>query len=449
MSSHLIESLGTTVPLAEAFSDRSILRAMLDFEAALARAEAAAGVIPAAAAQAITAAAATDALDAAAIARAARDSGTISIPFVKALTALVDSADASSGRFVHFGATSQDVADTAMVLTIRRARSGLAVDHKRLTHRLRELSDRHARTVMLGRTLLQPASPITFGLKVAGWYAALTRSWARFERSCDEACVLQFGGASGTLAALDGRGLNVSERLALELDLPLPAAPWHTERDRIAAVVADAGICTSTLGKIARDISLLMQDEVGEVSEPGGGSSTMPQKRNPSGCAVALAAAVRLPSLVSSFLTGSIQEHERGVGGWHAEWPTVAAALQATGSALASLAAAIDGLTVNPERMRANIERTNGTVFAERVVMLLAPGLGKETANSLISDALARCRESGKPLRDVLLAMPDVARAIPPQILERIDVAEDYLGSADALRVRLLERSASVRASEC
>ena len=189
---------------------------------------------------------------------------------------------------------------------------------------------------MLGRTLLQPAPPITFGLKVAGWVAALVRGWRRVDSSVDAAAVLQFGGASGTLAALGDRGPAVSRALADDLGLRNPEAPWHTDRDRLAALVSACGVYTATLGKIARDISLLMQDEVGEVAERGGGSSTMPHKRNPAGCAVVLAASTRLPGLVAAFLTGMVQEHERGVGGWHAEWPTLAATVQTTGSALAA-----------------------------------------------------------------------------------------------------------------
>ena len=337
MSSRLIDSLATTDALAGIFSDRSLVQAMLDFEAALAGAEAKAGVIPASAAASIAAAASADGIDGAAIARDARASGTVSIPLVKALTARVHAADAESARYVHFGATSQDVSDSAMALAIGRARATLAADHDRLERGLRQLSDSHAGTVMLGRTLLQPAPPITFGLKVAHWVAALTRGWARINAAVDTAAILQFGGASGTLAALGDRGPAVSRALADDLGLRAPEAPWHAHRDRLAALVAACGIYTGTLGKIARDVSLLMQDETSEVAEPGGGSSTMPNKRNPAGCAIALAAATRLPGLVAAFLTGMVQEHERAVGGWHAEWPTIAAAIQTTGSALAAM----------------------------------------------------------------------------------------------------------------
>jgi 3-carboxy-cis,cis-muconate cycloisomerase len=440
MASRLIDSLATTDALAEVFSDRSILQAMLDFETALARAEVTAGVIPERAAGAIAAAARAEYFDAEAIAREARDSGTASIPLVKALAARVHSADAASARFVHFGATSQDVADSAMVLTLQRAHTILAADHRRLWSTLGGLSDRHARTVMLGRTLLQPAPPITFGLKVAGWAGALGRAWRRLEVAMDDAAVLQFGGAAGTLAALGDRGELVSSALAGELGLGTPDAPWHTHRDRFAALVSAMGIYTGTLGKIARDITLLMQDEVGEAAEPGGGSSTMPHKRNPAACARVLAAATRLPGLVAAFLTGMVQEHERAVGGWHAEWPTIAAAVQATGSALEAMAGLAAELSVDADRMRANIDRTNGAIFAERAMMLLTPALGKEIANRLVTAALAQSRETGKSFREALMSEPDVAGAIPADELRTIDVPENYLGVAETLRKRLLDR---------
>ncbi len=438
MSSHLIDSLATTDALSEVFSDRSLLQSMLDFEAALARAEAKAGFIPERAARAIAAAASVEGIDAAQIAREARGSGTVSIPLVRTLSARVQAVDAGSAWFVHFGATSQDVADSAIALTIARARAILAADHVRLERTLRQLSDRHAGAVMLGRTLLQPAPPITFGLKAAGWVAALVRGWRRVDSAADEAAVLQFGGASGTLAALGEHGLAVSRALADDLGLRNPEAPWHTHRDRLAALVSACGIYTATLGKIARDISLLMQDEVGEVAERGGGSSTMPHKRNPSACAVALAASARLPGLVAAFLTGMVQEHERAVGGWHAEWPTIAAAVQTTGSALAAMADAAGELSVDPDRMRANIEKTNGAVFAERAMMLMTPSMGKESAHKLVSDALARSRDTGKRFREALMEMPEVARAIPADVLTTIDVPEDYLGAAEILRTQLL-----------
>jgi 3-carboxy-cis,cis-muconate cycloisomerase len=432
------DSLATTEPLAVVFGDASILGAMLSFESALARVQADLGIIPRAAADAIQKVASVHDLDIAAIARDARESGTFVVPFVKALTARVRASDPESASFVHWGATSQDVSDTALVLTLKGARSILLVDHEPLDGALRTLSERHARTIMLARTLLQPAGPTTFGLKVAEWVAALARGWARVETRFDDALVLQFGGASGTLAALGDRGPAVAAALARELGLRNPDAPWHAYRDRLAALMAALGIYTGTLGKIARDVSLLMQDEVGEVSEPGGGSSSMPHKRNPAGCAIALAASVRLPSLVSAFLTGMVQEHERAVGGWHAEWPTIAAAVQTTGSALEAIADVVDGFEVFPDRMRENLERTKGTIFAERAMVLLSPRAGKDVAHQIVSEALTQVRATGRTFREALSAVKGVDQWITADQLSTIDRPEEYLGAAETLRQSLL-----------
>ena len=355
MSARLLASLGTTEEFADLFSDSSVLEALLAFESALARAQACLGLIPQSAAAAISRAAVADGFDAAAIAREARQSATIALPLVNALAARVREIDEPSARFVHWGATSQDAIDTAIVLLLGRAQGILARDHARLAQSLRALSERHAGTVMLARTLLQPAPPITFGLKAAGWYGAVERSWKRLHGAFGEALLLQFGGVAGTLAAYGADGVALAGQVAKELRLPVSGAPWHTHRDRLAALAAHCGIYTGALGKIARDIALLMQQEVAEAAEPGGGSSAMPNKRNPSGCAIALAAANRTPGLVAAFLAGMVQEHERAVGGWQAEWQTLAGLVEATGSALAAVAGAIEGLTVYPDRMLANL----------------------------------------------------------------------------------------------
>jgi 3-carboxy-cis,cis-muconate cycloisomerase len=227
----------------------------------------------------------------------------------------------------------------------------------------------------------------------------------------------------------------VAAHLARQLGLT-PVPPWHTDRDRLGALLAGCGLYTAALGKIARDIALLMQAEIGEVHEPGGGSSTMPQKRNPAGCAVVLAAATRLPGLVSAFLTGMVQEHERSVGGLHAEWPTVAGAIQSTGAAAASLASVLEGLTVDPRRMRQNLAATNGVIYAERAVMLLAPRLGRETAERLVASAVERARESSATFGEALRAQPDVAGESGD--LSDLERPEAYLGDADAIRRELL-----------
>ena len=438
MTTHLINALATTDALAAVFGDAALLQAMLDVEAALARVQARLGVIPARASDAIGAAARADGFDAAALAREARASGTVIIPLVNALTARVRAADEDSARFVHWGATSQDISDTALVLTLTRARPLLEADQQRLSRALHALSATHAQTVMLARTLLQPASPTTFGLKVAGWHAATERSWRRLSTAFDEAAVIQCGGAAGTLAALGSTGGATCRDLAIDLGLAEPDAPWHTHRDRLAAVVTNCGILVAALGKIARDVSLLMQHEVGEVSEPGGSSSTMPQKCNPAGCAIALAASTRAPGLVASFLAGMVQEHERSLGGWHAEWPTISALVQATGAALSAMAGVAEGLTVDPQRMRANLDSTNGAVFAERVMMLLAPTLGRDRVHRLVIDALEDSRRTGRSFTAALATLPEAKGVLTAAQLDSLGRPEDYLGSAEVFRRRLL-----------
>ncbi len=423
MFTRLIESLSATEKVSQIFSDEVVLQSMLDFEVALARAEARTGLIPSEAAEAIQRAAVAAGFDVAELVRQSLRAGTPAIPLVKMLTAQVHADNPTAAGFVHWGATSQDVTDSAMVLLLQRCRAVLQAGHHRLSRALRRIAEEHAGTVMLGRTLLQPAPPITFGLKAAGWLAAIRRGWSRVASRFDESAYLQFGGASGTLAALGANGLTVSEALASELNLKCPDAPWHGHRDRLAALMAALGIYTASLGKMALDIALLMQHEVGEAAEPGGngrgGSSTMPHKRNPTACMLAIAAAKRTPGLVADFFAGMVQEHERAVGGWQAEWATVHAMLQSAGVALEAMVEVAEGLTVDAARMRRNIEATQGAIFAEKAMMVLAPEMGREAAHRTVQESI---RQTGSP--------PD---------LPGLRDAADYLGSAEAFRVRLLQ----------
>jgi len=440
MSRHLIASLATTDALAGVFDDASMLALLLRVEVALVRVQARLGIVPAKAAEVIATAAA-EVTDAAGIARDARESGTLAIPLVRALIARAGARDADAARWVHFGLTSQDVVDTAMVLALQRAREPIARDHDRLRSSLRTLSGAHAQTLMLGRTLLQPALPTTFGYKVAGWYGVADRSGRAMVAAFDGACVVQCGGAVGTLASLGAQAEAVVSALAAELGLNVPDAPWHAHRDRLAALVAACGVYVASLGKIARDIVLLSQDEVGEVAERGGGSSTLPQKRNPAGSAIVLVAADRLPGLVSSFLTSMVQEHERGAGGWHAEWPTLVAAVEATGAAAASAADAIGHLSVDATRMRENVDRTRGVVCAERLMLLLVPSTGRERAAELVGAAVAKARATGVRFGAAAQSMPEIARVIDASTLETIDRPEAYLGAAELWRRALLTPS--------
>lgn len=439
----LIDSLATTESLAELFSDHSVLQAMLAFESALARAEALCNIIPQSAADVIAAAAQPDFFDPATIAREALLSATPAIPLVNALTERVRAKDSAAAGFVHWGATSQDVCDTALVLLLKRAQPILESDLKRLEKALRRLAEEHANTVMLGRTLLQAAGPVTFGLKAAGWAASVHRGGKRLHGCFAETLVAQFGGATGTLAALGKSGVAVGQRLAQELGLGYPDAPWHTHRDRLAALLCACGVLTGSLGKMARDISLLMQIEVGESAEAKvagrGGSSTMPHKRNPVGCVEALAAANRTPAMVSSFLSTMVQEQERAAGGWQAEWPIVAGVIQATGLALAAMAEVAEGLSVDAARMRANIDSTRGIVFAERAMMLLAAKLGRDEAQKLVEAAARKSLEQNHRLSEVLGEMPEVKQHLDQEALSNLEVPELYLGVADEFRKRLLD----------
>jgi len=431
----LTGTFATTPRLAEIFSNRSVVQAMLDVEAALALAQAHVGLIPIDAAASIARLATADGIDAEAMGRDARTSASLAIPLVAAFIAKVRAVDEPASRFVHWGATSQDVIDTAIVLLIGRAVAAMTGDHDRLSAALRTLSERHRDHLMLGRTLLQPAPPVTFGLKAARWFAAERASWRRLTDAGESSASVQLGGASGTLASHGNRGLEVADRMARALGLTAPPAPWHTDRDTLAALVAACGLYTGALGKIARDVALLMQAEVGEAFEPGGGSSTMPHKRNPAAAAIVLAAATRLPGLVSSMLSSLPHEHERAVGGWQAEWPTIADALQTTGSALDAATTMVEGLTIDTARMRANLEAAAGAVLAERVMLRASASLGRERAQALVRRALGRVA-AGQSLADAVSSDPELAA-----VLKEDDVRGDvttYLGQAEAIRRRLL-----------
>jgi 3-carboxy-cis,cis-muconate cycloisomerase len=440
LSSRLIHCLSTTPELDALFSDSAVLSALLAFESALARAQARLGLIPASAAASIAQAADTASFEAASIANAARRSATPVIPLVDALTERVREIDEPASRYVHFGATSQDAVDTAIVLLLKRAEPILSQENARLEAALRHLSETHAGAVMLARTVLQPAPPITFGYKAASWYGLVHRSWRAVASSFAEALQLQFGGAAGTLASYGAHGPALANALAAEVGLPPALPPWPTSRDRLAALVAALGIYTAALGKIARDVSLLMQHEVAEAAESGGGSSAMPHKRNPSGCALTLAAATRMPGLVATFLSEMIQEHERAAGPWQAEWETLSSCVQTAGSALSALDKTVSTLTVFPERMRQNLASTLGVVYAEKLLVLLAPQIGRAESQRLLSEAVHQAIETTKPLREIVTAHSVLSTLLTRAQIDSLELPEDYLGATEVFRRRLLEQ---------
>jgi len=422
--------------------DVAYLQYMLDFEAALARAEAAAGVIPAGAPAPIEQACNARAFDLAALAQAATKSGNLAIPLVKLLTAAVAKTDAEAARYVHWGATSQDVIDTAAMLTLRAAIDALLSDIDRAIAGFARQARTHRHTAMVGRTWLQHALPIPFGLKLAEYAAALDRSRTRLQRLRSEALALQFGGAAGTLAALGDNGLRVAEKLAQELDLPLPDAPWHTHRDRFAEAASVLAIIAGTCGKIARDVSLLMQTDVGEAFEPSGegrgGSSTMPHKRNPVAAASALGAATMAPGLAATMLAAQVQDHERSAGPWHAEWPTLPSLLLVTSGALAAIVDIAEGLEADVIRMRANLDTTRGLIMAESVTFALAEKLGKSEAHHLVEAASKKAVAEKKALRDVLAGDPKVTQQLDAKKIADLFEPMSYQGVSQTMIDRLL-----------
>jgi 3-carboxy-cis,cis-muconate cycloisomerase len=443
--SPLLAPLFRTEDAAALFSDLARVQAMLDVEAALARAQARLGIIPEKAAGPITAACRAELYDAAALAHGAELSGNLAIPMVKQLTARVAEADPHAAGFVHWGATSQDIIDTGLILQLRCLLDLVGRDLPRLIRALASLAAQHRSTPMIGRTLLQQALPVTFGLKVAGWLDPLLRHRQRLAELRPRLLVVQLGGAAGTLASLGEGGPAAAEALALELGLVVPDMPWHGARDRIVELGCWLGALTGSLGKIARDLSLMAQTELGEAREPAGegrgGSSTMPHKRNPVSCAVVLAAATRAPGLVAALLAAMPQEHERGLGGWHAEWETLPELAMLTAGALHHLAATIEGLELEPERMRTNIDATRGLVMAEAVQMALAPVLGRQEAHRLLEAASREAAASGRHLREILAGEPAVTDHLTATGLDDLFDPLRYAGATQSFIDRVLARA--------
>jgi 3-carboxy-cis,cis-muconate cycloisomerase len=436
--------------LDEVFSDEATLQSMLHFEAALARAEASVGIIPEGSARLIAGKCRVDQFDLRELAKQAANSGNIAIPLVKKLTELVANENKDAARFVHWGATSQDVIDTGTILQIRRALELIGQDLDRLISTLATLAEAHQATPVAARTWMQQALPTTFGFIVAGWLDALLRHRTRLSEILSRVFTLQFGGAVGTLAALGDHGPETAKALAHELQLALPPVPWHTHRDRIGEVATTLGLLTGTLGKIARDISLHAQTEVGELFEPGGegrgGSSTLPHKRNPVTCAIVLAAAQRIPGLVATVLSSMAQEHQRGLGGWHAEWETLPEAIRLAGGALHHMADMLPGLIVDASQMRKNLDLTRGLIFAEAVSMALGDRMGKLPAHMLVESACGKALAERRHLKDVLLNESGLRGHLTPADLESLFDVNNYLGSAKEFVAAVLAETPSIPA---
>ena len=426
---------------ARTLSDASLLAAMARFEGTLAKSSVPSGLVPDAAAKVIAQVAATMEFDIGAIATAARLSGTLTIPLVKQLTAKVAAISGEAARYVHFGATSQDAMDTGLALCLIPATDRLLALSKRMGDAAAVLARRHARTPTVSRTLLQPAVPVPFGWKAAVWLSMIARAHGGFRTVARAASALQFGGAGGTLSAYGGMGDAIADSMAMQLNLVRAPVTWHSARDGFARLGAEAAILSGTAGKIARDISLLMQPEIGEASEPAGvgrgGSSAMPHKRNPVGCLAALEASQRAPGLAATLLAQLTPEHERGIGQWQGQWFTLRDLLCSTGSALAAMADVLEGLMVDERAMRANIDRARGLVYSENVSLHLSRTLGKQSAHALTEKLCETAVREGKTLAEALCADP-TGKSMSAKDLDELFDPESCYGSAPAMIERSL-----------
>ena len=434
MSNQLFDAYFTGKAMGAVFCDHGRVQAMLDFEAALARAQASTGLIPSSAVAPIEAACRAELYDFEALGLAIASAGNSAIPLVKALGKQIASVSPEAERYVHLGATSQDVMDSGLVLQLRAALELIEQDLQQLGEVLAQQAQRYATTPLAGRTWLQQATPVTLGMKIAGWLGAVTRSRQRLQALKPRLLSLQFGGASGTLAALGDQALPVAHALAAELKLALPDQPWHTQRDRLVEFGAVLGMVAGSLGKMGRDISLLMQTEAAEVFEPSapgkGGSSTMPHKRNPVGSAVLISAATRVPGLLSTLFSAMPQEHERSLGLWHAEWETLPQICCLVAGALAQALNIAQGLEVDTQRMAQNLDLTHGLVLAEAVSIELAQRVGRETAHHLLEQCCKRAVAEHRHLRAVLGDEPEITAQLSAAELDRLLDPAHYLGQA-------------------
>ena len=426
------------------FSEEGFVQKMLDVEAALARVEARLGLIPAASADAITAAAKLERVSLAEIGKSAR---TVGYPVVGLVKALGRAAGGDASRHVHWGATTQDIMDSAVVLQMRDGLALIETSLRRVIAGLADQARRHRGTVMAGRTHLQHALPITFGYKVAVWLAPLVDHLARLAELRPRVLTLQFGGAVGTLASLGARGRAVAEGLAAELGLAAPAAPWHVDRARVVEAASFLGLVCGSLAKLATDVMLLMQSELGEAFEPHqsgrGGSSTMPQKRNPIACEYVIAAARGVHALVPLLLNAMAQDHERATGPWQSEWLALPQIFVLSAGALEHGTVLAEGLTVDAPKMRRNLDLHEGLIMAEAVMMALAEAIGRDTAHHVVQEACDRAIERKRPLAEMLAEDGAVQPHLDRTALDRLTDPASYLGECDAVVDRVLARVAA------
>lgn len=439
----LFESIFVPDEIRESVGDRSWLQAMLDAEAALAAAQAGAGVISAGDAEAIRACCETERFDADELGRNADAPGNPVVPLVKALTAQVTEVSEEAARQVHRGATSQDIVDTAAMLVAARTLDIILSELDLLAAECARLADEHRSTLMAGRTLMQQALPITFGLKAAGWLVSVVEARRALSRVRYRGLAVQLGGAAGTLASLGNAGTVVLSGFSQELGLAEPIVPWHSSRGRISDLAGALAACSGAVEKVAKDVILMSQTEVGEVAKPAGdgrgGSSTLPHKRNPILSVTAAASARRARSAAHTLQSSMDHEHERAAGAWHAEWRALGETLSATGGSMAAIREALAGLEVYPDRMRENLDATDGLLMAENITTVLTPKLGRLQAHELVKAACERVTQSGTGLKQELMSDPAISQSISGEELDAALDPSGYLGSTETFVDRALD----------
>jgi 3-carboxy-cis,cis-muconate cycloisomerase len=426
----------------EAVGGRAWLQAMLDAEGALAVAQARAGLIAEEVAKTIISRCDAALFDPEEIGHQGRAAGNPVPPLVRSLTAAVSDVSEDAARYVHKGATSQDIMDTAAMLVAKRALDLILAELDGISSACARLAESHRDTIMAGRTLLQQALPTTFGLKAAGWLVSVLEARGRLLDVRSSRLAAQLGGAAGTLASLGDSGISILEEFARELDLAEPVVPWHTDRTRVAEVGGALSLVAGVLGKISLDVILLSQTEVGEVAEPSGGgrggSSTLPHKRNSILSVTAAASARRVVDLSRTLQAAMTQEHERAAGAWHSEWEALSDTLALTGGAAAAIREVTEGLQVHPERMRENLDATGGLLLAENVTTVAAERLGRLKAHDLVQAVARRTADGERSFREELLRDGEIREVLSE---EEIDAALDpagYLGSAGTFVDRAL-----------
>ena len=441
IDSEIFGNLFGTAAMRHVFSDETLIQRYLDVEAALARVQARLGIIPEHAAAEITAKAKFEHFD---FEQYKRGVERVSYPILPLVEGIVSMCKDGLGEYSHWGATTQDIMDSALSLQIRDAIAIIEADLEAVAALLAKLAREHRDTPVAGRSHLQHALPVTFGYKAAVWLSGIERHRQRLKEIKPRATLAQFSGAAGTLASLGENGLKVQEGLADELGLGRPEITWHVMRDNVAEVVSYLGLMTGTLGKIGTDVMLMMQTEVGEVFEPfkhgRGASSTMPQKRNPVSSELMVIAAKAMQQQVSTMLDGMLQDHERASGPWHLEWLTIPQAFILSASALSQARQTLDGLEVDSERMRRNLDLTNGMIVSEAVMMGLAPHMGRQVAHDVVYDACREAMGAGRTLYDVLIEMPNITKSLSNGEIASLCDPANYTGQAGEMVDRLLAR---------